>query len=96
LPELPASTVNRPQYSGSGSPSTCHTNDFEPLTIRDVSAAAAAAAGPVCRLLLKLLHKRHVPPSVEVAVSLAGAYTVYLCTGELSGIMVNTTERNIT
>jgi hypothetical protein len=26
----------------------------------------------------------------------AGAYTVYLCTGELSGIMVNTTESNIT
>lgn len=33
------------------------------------------------RLMYKLLHKRHVPPHVEVAVVLAGAYTVYLCTG---------------
>lgn len=36
----------------------------------------------VCRLLYSLLHKRHVPPFAEVAAALAGAYTVYLCTGE--------------
>lgn len=34
------------------------------------------------RLLYSLLHKRHVPPFAEVAAALAGAYTVYLCTGE--------------
>lgn len=36
----------------------------------------------VSRLLFKVLHKRHVPPHVEVATVLAGAYTVYLGTGE--------------
>jgi hypothetical protein len=38
---------------------------------------------PSNRLIYKLLHKRHLPPVVEVAVPLAGAYSVYLCTGVL-------------
>jgi hypothetical protein len=35
----------------------------------------------LCRLIFKLLHKKHVPPYVEVSTVLAGAYTVYLGTG---------------
>lgn len=33
------------------------------------------------RLIFKLLHKKHVPPYVEVSTVMAGAYTVYLGTG---------------
>ncbi|KAF8062812.1 NHX7 [Scenedesmus sp. PABB004] len=43
-------------------------------------AAAGLAMGLAVRLLLRLLQRRAVPPPVEVAISLAGAYTVYLCT----------------
>lgn len=43
-------------------------------------AAAGAAMGLATRLIFTLLHKRHIPPHVEVSVPLAGAYTVYLCT----------------
>eukprot|EP00878_Enallax_costatus_P032705 GHUV01035962.1.p1 GENE.GHUV01035962.1~~GHUV01035962.1.p1 ORF type:complete len:295 (+),score=35.57 GHUV01035962.1:136-1020(+) len=43
-------------------------------------AAMGLAVGVVTRLLFKYLHKRHVPPNVEVAATLAGAYGAYLCT----------------
>eukprot|EP00879_Flechtneria_rotunda_P032086 GHRR01035238.1.p1 GENE.GHRR01035238.1~~GHRR01035238.1.p1 ORF type:complete len:281 (+),score=79.07 GHRR01035238.1:449-1291(+) len=36
--------------------------------------------GFLTRILLKFLQRRGVPSAVEVAVSLAGAYTAYLCT----------------
>jgi hypothetical protein len=35
--------------------------------------------------MFKLLHKKHVPPYVEVSAVLAGDYTVYLGTGETVG-----------